>query len=87
MKMKCVFVYAVDTCQELDDIQYGSTNCIHGHGDSVMKIGDYCTFSCPSGFKLMGAKTVHCTKTGYDYTPPHCQGENMGYGLYYHTDS
>lgn len=74
----CYYLLLVFTCHDVRDIHYGYTNCVHAHGDSVMAIGDNCTFSCSPGFKLIGANTVHCTKAGYDNDLPICQGEDLG---------
>ena len=66
------FVWLVDTCEEIDDIDHGQTKCVRGHTDLDMKVGDYCTFTCNAGTRLIGQSMVRCTKSGYDYTPPHC---------------
>ena len=48
---------------------YGSQTC---NGTSV---GDYCSFSCNTGYGVVGASTLVCESTGSWSDPaPSCQG-------------
>ncbi|XP_062437385.1 P-selectin-like isoform X3 [Rhea pennata] len=62
----------VVTCPVLSAPDQGELSCSHLHGN--FSFGSTCTFSCQTGFTLMGSQSRECTTTG-DWTgqPPQCE--------------
>ncbi|NXA34139.1 LYAM3 protein, partial [Eudromia elegans] len=59
-------------CPTLIAPSMGDVACSHPHGN--FSFGSTCTFSCRSGFELMGTASRECTATGtWSGDPPHCE--------------
>ena len=55
----------------LPDFNNGIVEC-SGTGE-VLSLGDSCTFTCDSGYELMGSDTVTCQSDGsWDVSSPTC---------------
>ncbi|KFU91335.1 P-selectin, partial [Chaetura pelagica] len=60
------------TCPVLSAPDWGELNCSHLHGDFAF--GSTCSFSCQTGFVLMGPQSRECTATGtWTRESPHCE--------------
>ncbi|NXG56055.1 LYAM3 protein, partial [Hemiprocne comata] len=59
-------------CSALATPEMGQAACSHLHGDFAF--GSTCTFSCQTGFELMGTETHECTATGtWSGDAPQCK--------------
>ncbi|XP_051481409.1 P-selectin-like isoform X2 [Apus apus] len=60
------------TCPVLSAPDQGELNCSHLHGDFAF--GSTCSFSCQTGFVLMGPRSRECTATGtWTGNASHCE--------------
>ncbi|KFZ56718.1 P-selectin, partial [Antrostomus carolinensis] len=60
------------TCPVLSAPDQGEMNCSHLHGDFTF--GSTCSFSCQTGFTLMGPESRECTATGtWTGDSPRCE--------------
>ncbi|XP_069718571.1 P-selectin-like isoform X2 [Phaenicophaeus curvirostris] len=60
------------TCPVISAPDRGEMNCSHLHGDFAF--GSTCTFSCQTGFALMGSENRECTATGtWTGDTPRCE--------------
>ena len=58
-------------CQSLTAPKNGTIAC--SETDGVLSLGDSCTFTCDSGYELMGSDTVTCQSNGsWDVSGPTC---------------
>ncbi|KGL81649.1 P-selectin, partial [Tinamus guttatus] len=62
----------VVACPVLSAPDWGELSCSHLHGN--FSFGSTCTFSCQTGFELMGTTSRECTATGdWSGEPPRCE--------------
>ncbi|XP_054646899.1 E-selectin-like [Dunckerocampus dactyliophorus] len=60
-------------CPALSGLQNGTISCGED-ADTRFSYGSTCTFSCSSGYQMVGASTVTCTSAGeWSEMMPHCQ--------------
>ena len=70
---KVCYMYAARTCAERNLPVHGDAHCNNQPG-TVPTYGDTCTFSCDSGYELIGEAQQQCLDTGqWSADPVICQ--------------
>ena len=63
VRLKCLMCFLLVTCPSLTSPTKGMISCLLG-GDNIPNPEENCTFTCNTGYELMGTGTRYCQNDG-----------------------